>query len=337
MVQQKAQKKEESMVAVAMDDAANRAPAKYAPYIRQAKPAVVAIANGIDVAWPYVVKAYDAIMNFWEMLQPYNPQQFFPLLLGIALCFFGGSYLTLVAAAEAVRLSVWDKLSKSLSVLYDNYKKAAAESKKDDDIDADGDGVADVKQITKKELLSRKIYVILRSIDPQQSTEALATVWAGFLAVLATVRIKFAQCFTLGAAIGDMVGANLGDKIEPKINKLLPPELAKWSQPATDYIFKALGVFIAFFLSTIIGAFHSSIRGGQLIVSNCIILAKKYGHLDAAYDEHSKHVSLISSGVAIFGFFWQLKNGFGVPFPLNILFLPATIMEYVLEVSIMVL
>lgn len=332
--QNQTQKKEESFVGVAMDEAANRVPAKYAPYVRQAKPAVVAVADAIDAAWPHVVRAYEMVLHLWELMQPYNPQQFFPLLFGLALCFFGGSYLTLVAAAEALRLSVWDKLVASFAILKNNYTKALAESKKDDDIDADNDGVADVKQITKKELLSRKVYVILRSIDPKETTEALTIIWAGFLTVLATVRIKFAQCFTLGAAIGDMGRTALAPHIQPKIHEILPPELNKWSAELTHYIFTFSGVIIAFFMQRIIGGFHSAIRGGKLIVDNAVVLGKKFGHLDANFDDKSQNVHIMSISIAMFGFFWQLKNGFGVPFPINIVLLPFTILEYVLEVCL---
>lgn len=326
----------ENFVATMCDEAANRLPPQYQKYMRQVTPIVVAIANFFDAIYPYLVQAYGFARAAWEKLQPYNPQQFFPVIAGLAMCFFGGSYLVLIAAAEAIRLSVWERLSTAVKILYKNYCIAWEANRKDNERDDDNDGVADVDQISSQQLFTRKVYLIAKSVDPEQTAEAVSALWTGFLSVLATIRIKFAQFITLGCAMGDMARDSFGPKLEPLVRDALPNELKKWAPTLVRQIFSTLGVMIALFLQQVVGGFHSAVRGSQLATVNAIRLAKAHGYLAQDFDEHSQKAGAVAMVLTFFGFFWQLRNGFGVPFPLNIVFLPATILEWFLSVSLTV-
>ena len=55
-----------------------------------------------------------------------------------------------------------------------------------DEVDNDGDGIADVKQISSKELVQRKIGVIAKAIDPELVADAVTAINAGLMAVVAT-------------------------------------------------------------------------------------------------------------------------------------------------------
>jgi hypothetical protein len=323
-------------VARMLDDAAERAPPQYAGYIRAVKPAVVGAANFCDAAFPYVVMAYHFLCNVWKQLEPYNPEQFFPLIAGLAMCFFGGSYLTLIAAVEAVRLSVWDRLYAALQVLYKNYKLAQEANKKDNQRDDDNDGIADVDQVSNSELFTRKVYVLAQAINPEQTSDAVSAVWGGFLSVLATIRIKFAQFITLGVAMGDMARDAVGPKLLPFIHDALPPELKKWDQTIVRQIFATLGVMLAMFLQTVVGGFHAAVRGSQIATGSAFRLAKAHNLIDKDFDTQGQQASAVGLVLAAAGFLWQLRNGFAVPFPLNVLFLPATILEAFLSLSLTV-
>jgi hypothetical protein len=326
--------RKENFVASMCDEAEKSLPDKYKPYMRNLKPAIVGTANFFDAAYPYLVQAYQFLLVFWARIEPYNPQQFLPVIAGLMMCFFGGSYLVLIAAAEAIRLSVWERLSTAVRVLYKNYCIAWEANKKDNDRDDDNDGVADVDQISSQQLFTRKMYLVAKSVDPEQTTEAVGALWAGFLSVLATIRIKFAQYITLGCAMGDMARDSFGPKLQPLVYEALPPELKKWAPSIVRQVFATLGVIIAFFLQQVVGGFHSAVRGSQLATQNAIILAKKYGFLADDFDEKSQKASAAAMVLAFVGFFWQLRSGFAVPFPLNIIFFPATLLEWFLSISL---
>ena len=89
------------------------------------------------------------------------------------LCFFGGDYLTLIAACEAYRLTGYEPTVKSINAVIDDLKKIVDESKKDDLVDADGDGVADVLQVSNATLVQRKTLLFMRTVDPIRLSDAL--------------------------------------------------------------------------------------------------------------------------------------------------------------------
>lgn len=326
-------KKNPSLIQGLLDEAAVRMP-QYKTHINTVGPYVVMAGDAVDASYPYLVAAYKKGCDLWELARPYHPEQYGPLFLGIVMCFFGGSYVTIIAAVEAVRLSVWQRLWTGFDVLYKNYKIAEAESKKDDMVDADGNGVADVLEISDRELLTRKLYLFARTVDPNQVADSTTNIWSAFLAVVATLRVHFAQAITLGSSLGEMAQGHLSKSTLPLVQKALPQDLQKWSPVVDGFMFKFIGVLAAWFLSRIISGFHAAIRGANMFVVNAIILARQRGFVDEAFDEKSAKASGLAMVLAALGFYWQLSNGFSVPFPLNVLLLPITIVEWLLTIFI---
>ena len=319
-----------SVVAAAMDSLSERFP-KYKPHIDKATPILVKAGDLLDNAYPYMRRAYFTGEQYWEKLQPYNPAQFSPLILGLIICFFGGSYLTLIAAIECVRLVVWQRMFAAFKVLVENYNAAYEASKRDDLIDDDNNGVADVLEISKKELLTRKIYLFFRTVKPDQVTEALSTIWMGLLSVVATLRVNFAQAVTLGCSLGEICDCHCRKYLEPAMGAFLPDDLAKWAPVASGYIFRFLGCMLAWMIKRFITGFHAAMRGADMFVTNAIILAKKSGYVNESFDTNGPQASALISLVAFVGFYWQVSNNFGLPFPLNILMFPASVVEWVLS------
>ena len=53
------------------------------------------------------------------------------------------------------------------------------EHKKDDKVDADGDGIADASQTTGKELIQRKVKLVLTKMNPEKVNDAIASIYKG--------------------------------------------------------------------------------------------------------------------------------------------------------------
>lgn len=328
-------KADESYVKTVLEEAAKRAPEPYKGYIIKVTPVLVGVADFLDKLWPHIANLIGQAFKFYAYIEPYHPEQYVPLIAGLAMCFFGGSYLLLVAAIEAVRMSAWDKVKSSTQVLYSNAKKALEAKKKDDTVDANNDGIPDVLQITKKERLSRVVIVIGGAVDPEECSAALNAMWTCFLSVIATLRIRFAQCLTLGASLAQLVQRNAGEKVEKFVLEILPPEVKKWAPRLTTYLFAFAGFLLAWMMQRLIGGFHCAMRGGQLAVQHGVKLAKKRGLIaEDAFDEKSNHATMAAMALGGLGFLWQLRNGFAVPFPLSAVFLPATILEWFLEIFV---
>ena len=156
------------------------------PVLDKAAPAFAVLSQVFAIVYPYIEMAFTYLAVVWEKLQPYHPQEFMPAIAGFVLVFFGGNFFTLAAAVEAYHMVGFDDTKTALIALHKSYKVALDASKKDDEVDDDGDGIADVKQISSKELVQRKIGVVAKAIDPELVADAVTAINAGLMAVVAT-------------------------------------------------------------------------------------------------------------------------------------------------------
>jgi len=167
-----------------------------------AAPIVGKVATFIETAIPIVSNAYDKVMEFWKSLAPYKPHLLFPAAAGFVMCFFGGSFLTVIAAFEAYQMCGYDTTVQCLKDLHEDFTKMVETNKKDDVVDDDNDGVADVLQITPQALLQRKLLLALKSVDPKRLSAALAGLNASFLGLLCFlvdfVLTTHSLCFSCG-------------------------------------------------------------------------------------------------------------------------------------------
>lgn len=66
------------------------------PLVNNAKPIVEAILKVLDVAGPALEKSIAIASKIWAQLQPYDPQDWLPVIMGLFLIFFGGQWPLLV-------------------------------------------------------------------------------------------------------------------------------------------------------------------------------------------------------------------------------------------------
>merc|ERR550532_1550950 len=83
------------------------------------------------------------------------------MIFGVALCFFGGTFFASIAAVEAARSFGGQALLDELAIIWEEAQKANAASEADDQVDANSDGIMDVKQMTPNELVSHKARVAM--------------------------------------------------------------------------------------------------------------------------------------------------------------------------------
>jgi hypothetical protein len=156
---------------------------------------------------------------------------------GLILAFFGGTFMTVIAAVEAFRMVAWHRtkicmqvppsssslllLSHPLLPTLSSYlfvhltprlafptqmlardiNSVAQQSTIDDTIDSDGTGIADVETMNPEQLMMHKFDLCLVACDPLVISEAMGGIQRGLLASLACLRIKFARDITIGSAV----------------------------------------------------------------------------------------------------------------------------------------
>ena len=185
---------------------------------------------------PMMERTAAAALSLWTLVQPYHPDILIPAIFGLFLSFFGGTFLLTLACIEAYRMCGWNQTMKHLGVLYSTYCQVLHASHLDDQVDDNNDGIADVKQITKKQLIERKVLLALRTSDPDTVSKALGGIYTGFMAVIATLRYQFAQVITIGAVIGDALADVAHRFIRPILVVATPKDFHAWIPVVVNYV-----------------------------------------------------------------------------------------------------
>ena len=216
-------------------------------------------------------------------------------------------------------------------IIYQDQKRVYKKWLEDDKKDENGDGVADVKEMTDD---GRETQIFTHRSDGRSGRlgETLTGINTGILAVLASLQVRFAKALTLSSALGVTMAAQNGRRDVLRIWRKRQIKYRKWVKPTAMYSCKFVGFMFAMSIWRMIMAIHSSPR-----VHRWHVL-----HLDAQFDTSTSNSRtttkqvreqgffIVTSGLALVGFYWQLSNGFRLPFPLNFFLLPVTVLESVL-------
>jgi hypothetical protein len=299
-----------------------KAPEKARPYIEKAAPIVGMAAVYIRIAIPHIVKFYGMVAEQVAKL----PMGLIRALVGFCMCFFGGVFPGTIAAYEAWSLCGGKEAVASAKELYAEFEKVLEANKKDGEEDKDGDGKADIDSLDPKELVIHKTKLVLQTVDPSKVSKQLSLLYTGWIGVLATLKIKFAKTVTLGVAIGEKLYGPTEHYVQPIVVKLVEEEYQQWVPVVLKWICKAIAVSIAWWIQRIISAFHSSIKGGLIFGRELVHFMHEKGYVKFDIDDTYIDEG-IGWGIAVIGLFTQFYFGFGVPFPLNIFFLPLNFVE----------
>ncbi len=181
------------------------------------------------------------------------------------------------------------------------------------------------------------------------------------VAILATLRIRFARAVTLGTAIGEVLSRILGPFAANFLEVLLPRDYEKWIpvrlcharysnyecsgvasnllctcvflsvlmvQVLIRYGFRYLGVSLSWMLMRVTTGLFTAIRGSSLFITGVCGYLVRYRYMSADIFDEGNPVLVAAWGVLAFaGWSWQLSSSFTLSFPLNILLFPFTVLE----------
>lgn len=305
----------------ALNEAANIAPETVKPYVKAMQRAVQPVSTFIEGQLPRILATYSTVVQVWSKAQNY--QQYSGIVVGLLMMTFGGTFAATIAAVEAFRQIAWEATKTNMSVLYNQYQIAEEAAKKDED-EHPRDASED-EQIA----IRRRALVIFKAVDPDLISQAAGAIWSGLFAVVCALRVKFAHAVALGVAIGDMTTGVVHRHGEPILKELVGPSLHKWVPVLSRWICRGISVMIAWTLQRIIITFHSSLRGANMFVDGCVQAAIdrkmiKKGQLPPRSSARYHGVVYIFASI---GFLWQVRSGFGLMFPLNMLLFPLTMFE----------
>ena len=159
-----------------------------------------------------------------------------------------------IAAAETFRVSGGDRVQTALAHLWDDLKAVHRANVMDNKKDDDGDGVADVDQISKQALMTRKAALVLKTVNPNRLLQATGALAQAFAGVCATLKLQFAKVISVAVSISDNVRPLLLQFLAPALVSVIPCDFHHWIFPVIDVMAKVLGMSLAWFLFRVIAA-----------------------------------------------------------------------------------
>jgi hypothetical protein len=134
------------------------------------------------------------------------------------------------------------------------------DNKKDDD----GNGIADVNEINKQQLMTRKLALVLKTVNPNRMLEAWGGLAQAFAGVCAILKVQFAKVISLAVSIADQLRPVMVQFVAPAMVQILPSDYHHWIFPVIDVMSKVIGGSIAWFLFRVLAAVHSGMIGGLM-------------------------------------------------------------------------
>ena len=134
------------------------------------------------------------------------------------------------------------------------------DNKKDDD----GNGIADVNEIDKQQLMTRKLALALKTVNPNRMLEAWGGLAQAFAGVCAILKVQFAKVISLAVSIADQLRPVMVQFVAPAMVQILPSDYHHWIFPVIDVMSKVIGGSCAWFLFRVLAAVHSGMIGGLM-------------------------------------------------------------------------
>lgn len=230
-----------------------------------------------------------------------------------------------------------------------------------------GTGEEKLKAIT-------SLKAVILAVDPQEVMNGIGGIWGSLLTVIATLRSAFAKDVALGVSLGENLTKSLSKYVRPWIIQHQDKEFKQW----IDFLFstscKMIGIGLALVLARLVSAFHSAIKGGNVVAHLSFRFLAKHKLLPAEMQdvvlrssfsssssllpngneedgknntssssssssndvnreafEHNGLFILVQYGLAFYGFYWQVSQGFQLKFwILRLILLPFSITEGIL-------
>ena len=266
---------------------------------------------------------------------------------GLFVCLFGGSFVRLIAVAEALHVTGAYATAASALAELREHVEVVAEAEKTDGRRKSMAVLRKERQF--KRIVSRKISVYASAIrNPAALTASLASLWSAAATVAAALRITFARTLVLGVSVAATVSPAMRRDFAPAVAATLKPMHRQWAPTIIDVIVRMVCVAVAWRLQRGISACHSAARGGNVCAKALGRVLKRKGWVPArvalASDEEP-YRGTDSTGPIIGGLYadevvgfvlaacglrLQLSRSFGLPVLLRLLLLPALALEGVL-------
>lgn len=182
------------------------------------------VIKAITVVIPLLITYTQKAKQLYDKL----PKNVLAFAAGFLFCFFGGMYPVLFAAYAAAEQGGRQTVMAAIEDLSEEALTIIEESKKDDKVDADGDGKADVAQISGQELVTRKTLLVIKKMNPAKVDNAINSMYKVWLSVAAVLMIEFARAIAMALSIAEFLKKPVNRFLAPAVQLATPDDYDKW-------------------------------------------------------------------------------------------------------------
>ena len=332
-------------------------------------PIVKDSASLVEIVFVFLLIVLEIVVEVcqvvWKRVKPHRPDILVTAGVGAAIGFFGGFFPLTLSAAEAFGVVGYAQMKLCLTHIQQDLKQAWSLSKSIDKqqqeqaqtqaaVDAStaatSTSTAETTETsaatsdttpptttastpstaastsTTGDFALQKLFAILSAINPDRLFEAFRGIAAGCVSVFVTLKSKNLRIITLGNAIS----VKLEQLVTPVLDPLVPVSLLKWKPYIFSYGSKLIAISLAWRMSKILAAIHSSWRGGFLCARFVLNYLHHFNYLSRPLRRDLHMDMILGITIAALGLWFQFSTRLTLPFPLNIVLFPFTVMELVL-------
>jgi hypothetical protein len=288
--------------------------------VKSAAPVLGGAAAAVSLAAPFAVVLTRVARDAMSAANAALPAGALALAWGLLLCFFGGQFVTLLAAMEAYNSCGGAEATAAVRTVVDSGAAVLSTAAADEAKDAGAGGAAPASV-----LLRRKALLLARMTSPEAVSGAAVKLWVSYCGVLAVLKLRTARRLAMSLAVSDVLAPVVSRHAMPKLDAAVSPELRKWNATALALALKAAVLLIFLLFASAADAMAAALRGGELAARTGLELLQKRGLLKASVDD--KLTYAVALALAAAGVTAQAAS-FKVPFPVSLVTWPVGVADW---------
>jgi hypothetical protein len=295
---------------------------------------------------PYVESSLPYLKAGWDhskrLYRDYWSAGYGEILYCFLLVFFGGQFALTILAIQAFNQTGGVIIEASMHELKSNYeqgmRKLQDEPGAKQFFDRDGDGIVTSEEVllALKDVISSddpKIKangilmtsICMKCVDPHKLVEAIVGLWAGLIAVIATLKSTLAKNVSNGAKIGEHLLSYIRVYLEKPLYEYFP-EHKSWVDVGLQAGCALTGIVISLMVVRVVSAFNSALNGAHRLAEIAMGQLRARGLLKDPVQESTLSQAIVIL-LVFMGINWQLSTGFSLPWYLRPVLLPLSVFE----------
>jgi len=287
-----------------------------------------------------------------DFCEKYPTDEVLKAALAVALLFAGGRFSLTIACAQSFHMACWQKVKRACQDVQDSYISASGQ-KSLQDASLSSDIARVIKMLVlasrateaDREEAQRRSQSLVKCIDPYKTRDVLYSLWPGVLAVMATLRSRFALAASLGANVGQIVceAMQKGSWLEQRFKQSWTA--GSLTDVGLQQACSVVSFCFSFYMAQVMNSLNSALQGSSALTKllfqyiagqKCLpessrsTIGKCALPLLGSRPETGKEEEMVKWGVAMIGFYVQVRRQHQYPLPLKVPMAPLYLMEYCL-------